>query len=196
MDPGAAAPSVLGWLDTHAGAMQAILAFVLTVITARYAWLTKKLLGQAEASSRAAERSAAANENTISFMRQQHEEQLGQGPQIVREEIKRAKGLIISWQSAVQARSFVMGDAASLSAFTLREALPHARRISVRCADLLIEAENAILLAHTDMKTLREASRVQFVSSMTIHAHRAIERLSSAMSLLQSAEELLSNADK
>jgi hypothetical protein len=99
MHPTAPDPATQSWLDVHAGAVQAILALILTGITACYAWLTKNLLKQAEASSDAAKRSADAAEKTISFMRQQYDEQISLAPVAVAHTILATAEAIRYWKS-------------------------------------------------------------------------------------------------
>lgn len=170
--------------------MQAVLALVLVVITGCYAWLTKQLLTRAEASARAAERSAAASETTIAFLKQQYEERLGLGRQIVREEIARAKALIESWRREAKAQSWSDPDA--IGRLTLvREAGPHARQISTKLADLLVEIETVLYEVHAEMNILRDGAGTAHTMKVKDAAARAIEHLDTATRLLQDAERLL-----
>jgi len=122
------------WLNDNSPAIQAIVTVVLALATIVYVILTGRILRQSRESSEAAKRSAAAAERTTAFMKQQHEEQLHQGPQVVREEIVRAKGLIVHWQTEAHGQSPQMPDPEALSKSTLREAIPPFRLISMQCS--------------------------------------------------------------
>jgi len=78
MHPGSAAHAALTWLDARAGAVQAVPAFILTAITASYAWLTKKLLNQAETSAGAAGQAETHLNAAMQIL--QHAEKLLPGP--------------------------------------------------------------------------------------------------------------------
>lgn len=181
-------PATQTWLDVHSGAVQAVLAFILIAITACYAWLTKSLVKQAETSADAAKRSADAAEKMIAFMKLQHEEQRGLGPQIVAEAIRDTKQLIRSWKHEASAH---MPDPQALTNTKLEAAIPHARAISKELADYLADASTELRSARQQKEKTRLAAKSGFLQLLTDAAQRADAHLNAADELLDKALKLL-----
>ena len=105
----------LSWLNENSLAIQAIVTTVLAATTIYYAWTTSRLFNESRKSRRAAEQQAAAAEQTISFMKQQYEEQLGIAPQIIRQSIEQTKGLIRYWKGEAAGMALNGPDPVQLS---------------------------------------------------------------------------------
>src|SRR5467141_1780887 len=96
--------------------------------------------------ARASVQQALAAQETLHLLKESYEERIGQGPQIVREAIQRAKSLIGYWKyEATHIAQPPQGnpDPAPLANSGLLDVLSHARQISPECATLLIEANAA-----------------------------------------------------
>jgi hypothetical protein len=100
----------------------------------------------ADAATNAAKASvdqAVAAQENLRLLKESYEEKIGQGPQIVREAIQRAKSLIVYWKyEATHIAQPPQGnpDPAPLANSGLLDVLSHARQISPECAMLLYAA--------------------------------------------------------
>jgi hypothetical protein len=165
-------------LDVHAGAVQAILALILTVVTACYAWLTRSLLEQAEASADAARRSADAAEKTISFMRQQYEEQISLAPVAVAHTILTISEAIRYWKSEA-ARHSTDANPADLAQrdAELAQAVDLARPLSPDCASFLVQVRTSLQAAQHEIEKMQATTLDQHKRA---YGTKAVELMTTA----------------
>jgi hypothetical protein len=138
------------------------------------------------AANAAVQQAVAAQEN-LRLLRESYEERIGQGPQIVREAIQRAKSLIVYWRNeAAHIPQPPQGnpDPAPLANSGLLDVLSHARQIAPECATLLIQADAALKNTKSELEKAYAASRKQtFIPT----PGRAREYLEQAEGLLDAA---------
>jgi hypothetical protein len=121
----------------------------------------------AEAATKAAKASiqqAELAQETLRLLKESYDEKIGQGPQIVREAIQRAKALIVYWKvEAIHIAQPPHGnpDPAPLTNSGLLNVLNHARQISPKCATLLINADAALVNAKSELEKAYAASMKQ-----------------------------------
>jgi hypothetical protein len=142
----------------------------------------------ASAAKASVDQAIAAQEN-LRLLKESYEEKVGQGPQIVREAIHRAKALIVYWKT--QATHIAQPphgnpDPASLAHSGLLNVLSHARQIP-GCATLLIEADAAIANAKSELEKTYATARKQ---TFTVTTGRAPQYLEQAEELLERASHL------
>ncbi len=114
--------------------------------------------------ARASVQQALAAEETLRLLNESYEERIGQGPQIVREAIQRAKSLIVYWKAqAAHIAQPPLGnpDPAPLANSGLLDVLTHARQISSECASLLIDANQALMNAKSELEKAYAAAKKQ-----------------------------------
>jgi hypothetical protein len=139
-----------------------------------------------DAAKAAVQQALAAQEN-LRLLKESYEERIGQGPQIVREAIQRAKSLIVYWKyEATHIAQPPQGnpDPAPLAISGLLDVLSHARQISPECVTLLIEANAALMNAKSELEKAYAASRKQ---TFLPTPGRAPEYLEQAKGLLDAA---------
>ena len=112
---------------------------------------------------------ALAAQETLRLLKESYDERVGQGPQIVREAIQRAKSLITYWKGeAAHIAPPPQGnpDPAPLANSGLLDVLSHARQISAECATLLIQADAALKNAKSELeKTFATLRKQTFMPS-------------------------------
>jgi hypothetical protein len=159
-----------------------------------YTFETRKIRKASQRSAEAATDAAKASvqqalaaQETLRLLKESYEDKIGQGPQIVREAIQRAKNLIVYWKAeAAHIAQPPQGnpDPAPLSNSGLLDVLSHARQISPECATLLIGANAALVNAKSELEKAYAASRKQtFLPTQG----RAKEYLEQAEGLLDKA---------
>ncbi len=129
-----------------------------------YTFETYKIRNATQRSADAATEAAKASLENLRLLKESYEERIGQGPQIVREAIQRAKSLIVYWKyEATHIAQPPQGnpDPAALNNSGLLDVLSHARQISPECAKLLIEANAALMNAKSELEKAYAASRKQ-----------------------------------
>jgi hypothetical protein len=137
--------------------------------------------------ARASVQQAVAAQENLRLLKESYEERIGEGPQIVREAIQRAKSLIAYWRTeAAHIPQLPQGnpDPAPLANSGLLEVLSHARQISPECATLLIQADAALKNAKSELEKAYAASRKQ---TFTATPGRAPQYLEQAEGLLDTA---------
>jgi hypothetical protein len=137
--------------------------------------------------ARALVQQAVAAQENLRLLKESYEANIGQGQQIVREAIQRAKSLIAYWRTeAAHIAQPPQGnpDPAPLAHSGLLDVLSHARQISPECATLLIQADAALTNAKSELEKAYAASRKQ---TFMPTPGRAPEYLEQAASLLDSA---------
>ncbi len=137
--------------------------------------------------ARASVQQAVAAQENLRLLRESYEQRIGQGPQIVREAIQRAKSLVVFWKyEATHIAQPPQGnpDPAPLANSGLLDVLSHARQISPECATLLIEANAALTNAKSELEKAYAASRKQ---TFMPTPGRAPEYLEQARGLLDAA---------
>jgi len=148
---------------------------------------TQRSADAATNAARASVDQAIAAQENLRLLKESYEEKIGQGPQIVREAIQRAKSLIVYWKyEATHIAQLPQGnpDPAPLANSGLLDVLSHARQISPECATLLIEANAAMMNAKSELEKAYAASRKQ---TFMPTPGRAKEYLEQAEGLLNSA---------
>ena len=175
----------LHWLNSNAGAIQAMSTVVLTGITTAYVFLTRASVKAAERQANAGIRQAEAAEKTLAFTRQQIEDQLRLGPQIVLHAIAETQVLVGYWTSA--AASFAtQADAQSLSKTPIDGAIDHATRLSPGCAQFLVQARGHLRTAQHEIENMQRAA-------LTVHKMNASSK---AIAFLNHASDSLQNAQQ
>jgi hypothetical protein len=148
---------------------------------------TYKIRKAAQRSADAAIDAAKTAQENLRRLKESFEERIGQGPQIVREAIQRAKSLIAYWRTeAAHIAQPPQGnpDPAPLANSGLLDVLSHARQISPECATLLIQADSALKNAKSELEKAYAASRTQ---TFMPTPGRAREYLEQAEGLLDAA---------
>lgn len=182
-------PATQTWLDVHAGAVQAVLAVILTVITACYAWLTRRLLKQAEASADAAKRSADAVEKTIAIMYQQHEEQAFLASATVANTILATEKAINYWKSEAARLSTAANPAALAQRDAeLAKAVDLAQLQSPDCALFLVHVRNSLQAARHEIEKMQATPLEQHKKAA---GNEAVKLLTTAGQKLDSASNAL-----
>jgi hypothetical protein len=152
-----------------------------------YALETYKIRKAAQQSADAATQAAKASIENLRLLKESYEERIGQGPQIVREAIQRAKSLIVYWKAqAARIAQPPHGnpDPAPLGNSGLLDVLSHARQISPECASLLIDANQSLMDAKSELEKAYAAAKKQ---TFLATPGRAPEYLEQAEGLLDAA---------
>jgi hypothetical protein len=161
---------VSGWLTAHSTAVQAaaaafgtILAAVLVCVTIVYARTTSRILEESRKSREAAEKQAAAAQETLALLKSEYEERLGLGPQRVREAVLNTKLLLVYW-SEQATRAFSSTDAIPDPEALVKTDLPgvmdFARMISTQCVDLISQTIGALRNAKGEFEKIQHAPLV------------------------------------
>jgi len=186
---------LLEWLNANSPAVQAIATGILVILTGYYAVITHRLLKQARQSAEAAraqadaaQRQAQSAENTIAFMKQQHEAQLGFESQVVLAAIASTKALIHYWKGEAGRASSRIADPSDLGDSPIHAALTHTHRLPAACEKLFIDADAALRAAKYALQKLQSAEIETFRRS---DAEQASSRLYDAENLLASAKEIV-----
>jgi hypothetical protein len=183
-------------LAGHATAIQAFAAIAgvlltgaLTATTVVYAVTTNRILQESRKTREAAEKQATANRESVDFMKQQFAEQVGLGPQILRESILDTKRLISYWMEQATSIAYPPHgnpDPSKLANSSLVSAVVYARKISDECAQLVMEA-------HADLRNAKAEFEKEYASA----SHQVSRFRSSAvgpMRYLQLANTALDKA--
>jgi hypothetical protein len=129
-----------------------------------YAFETYKIRKATQRSADATTQAAKASVENLRLLKESYEEKVGQGPQIVREAIQRAKLLIVHWKyeaAHIAPPPHGNPDPAPLANSGLLDVLSHARQISPECATLLIEANAALMNAKSELEKTYTTVRKQ-----------------------------------
>jgi hypothetical protein len=178
------------WLPLLNFIVQCGLFIGLTWYTFETYKIRKATQRSADAATNAAKASvdqAVAAQENLRLLKESYEEKIGQGPQIVREAIQRAKSLIVYWKyEATHIAQPPQGnpDPAPLANSGLLDVLSHARQISPERAMLLIESNAALMNAKSELEKAYAASRKQ---TFMPTPGRAPEYLEQAKDLLDKA---------
>src|SRR5712692_9190623 len=135
-----------------------------TLETRRIRKATQRSADAATDAARASVQQAQAAQETLRLLKESYEERIGQGPQIVREAIQRAKSLVVYWKAqAAHIAQPPLGnpDPAALGNSGLLDVLSHARQISPECASLLIDANQALMNAKSELEKAYAAAKKQ-----------------------------------
>lgn len=155
-----------------------------------YTFETYKIRKAAQRSADAAIDAARTAQENLRLLKESYEERIGQGLQIVREAIQRGKSLIVYWRTeAAHIAQPPHGnpDPAPLANSGLLDVLFHARQISPECASLLIDANQALINAKSELEKAYAAARKH---TFLTTAGRAPEYLQQAEGLLDKALEI------
>jgi hypothetical protein len=158
-----------------------------TLETRKIRKATQRSADAATNAANAAVQQALAAQESLRLLKESYEEKIGQGSQIVRESIQRAKSLIGYWKyEATHIAQPPQGnpDPAPLANSGLLDVLSHARQISPECSTLLIEANAALMNAKSELEKAYAASRKQ---TFLPTPGRAPEYLEQAKGLLDAA---------
>jgi hypothetical protein len=162
-----------------------------------YTWETYKMRKASQRSAdaaidaaKASVQQALAAEENLRLLKESYEERIGQGPQIVREAIQRAKSLIVYWKT--QAAHIAQPphgnpDPAPLANSGLLNVLSHARQIP-GCATLLIDADAAMTNAKSELEKAYATAKKQ---TFPLMPSRAPEYLKQADELLEKALQIV-----
>jgi hypothetical protein len=158
-----------------------------TVETRKIRKASQRSADAATDAAKASVQQAVVAQENLRLLKESYEEKIGQGPQIVREAIQRAKSLIAYWRTeAAHIAQPPQGnpDPVPLANSGLLDVLNHARQISPECATLLIQADAAMKNSKSELEKAYAASRKQtFMPS----PGRAREYLEQAEGLLDAA---------
>lgn len=172
------------------------LVFALVVITAYYAWSTKRILEESRKTREAAERQAAAAEESIRALRQRLEEEAGLSRTIVAAAIQTATRNIEHWKSLnIPNLAVIHGlpKTVDLLPPEYHSAVQHARRISVDASAELSSAFDNLRMAKTEIEILRDAKQTSPAFHQQ-HSNSAINALNQATLDLGKAQEYLQEA--
>lgn len=156
--------------------VSAFFTVVIAVATIFYVRLTAKLWRETKRSADAATKSADATveaahaattsanaaQESLRLLKQEYEDRIGQGPEILREALINAKGLIEFWSPFVViglANPHGVPDPAPLEAPDLARALEHARRISPELSELVSSAIADLKFAKSEFDRIRQSYR-------------------------------------
>lgn len=174
------------------------LVLALVVITAYYAWSTKKILEESRKTREAAERQAVAAEESIRALRQSLEEEAGLSKTIVAAAIQTATRNIEHWKSLnIPNLAVIYGIPKTVDLLPpdYESAIQHARRISVEASIELAGAFDSLRTAKTEIDLLRD-SRQTSPAFYQQHCNTAISALDQATLDLAKAQEYLQEAVK
>ena len=164
MHPLPLAHRLLEWLNANSPAVQAIATVALVLITGYYAVTTHHFLKQARQSAEAAkaqadatQRQARAAENSIAFMKQQHDEQLRLPIPVVLAAIASTERLIEYWKGEAARRSHRIADPDDLGDSPIRAVLSQTRSLPAGCEKLFIDADAAMRAAKYALQKLQGA---------------------------------------
>ena len=176
--------------------INAALVFALVAITAYYAWSTAKILDESRKSRQAAERQAAAAEESIRVLRQRWEEEAGLSRTIVAAAIQTATRNIEYWKNANilnLAAIYALPKTIDMLPVDHHSAVQHARRISVAASVELAGAFDNLRMAKTEIEILRDAKDTS-IAFCQQHSAAATNFLDSAMLDLSEAQKYLQEA--
>jgi hypothetical protein len=160
-----------------------------TVETRRIRKATQQAANAAtDAANASVEQAVTAQEN-LRLLKESYQEKIGEGPQILREAIQRAKALVAYWKTqATHIAQPPQGnpDPAPLAHSGLLNVLSHARQIP-GCATPLIEADVAMGNAKSELEIAYATARKQ---TFIVTPGRAPEYLGQAEELLNKAFQL------
>jgi hypothetical protein len=173
-----------------------VLVFALVVITAYYAWSAKRILEESRRAREAAERQAAAAEESVRALRQRLEEEAGLSKTMVAAAIQTATRNIERWKSLNihnLAVTYAIPKTVDLLPPDYESAIQHARRISVEASVELAGAFDSLRTARTEIEILRDARQTS-PTFYQQHSNAAINALNQAMLDISTAQKYLQNA--
>lgn len=151
--------------------VNAISVVVLVVVTAYYAWTTRKILAESEKMRKAAEKQAesavaqaSAALATLHHLQQQVENLQGLGRSIVRTTIDSVVRSIEDWKGLDIKANFAIAETFPSPALIPENAqivVEHARRISDCCATLLTEMFDDLREAENQINILRAGANAK-----------------------------------
>lgn len=156
-----------------------------------YTTETFKIRKANQESARAAIDAAKAAQENLRLLKESYEERIGQGPQIVREAIQKAKHEIIYWKDEAEHIAqppHGNPDPSRLSKSGLVDVLSHARQISPECVSLLIQANTAMANAMSELERAYATARKQ---TFPFNSGKAFAYLGQADGLLDGALRIL-----
>lgn len=174
------------------------LVFALVVITAYYAWSTKRILEESRKMREASERQAVAAEESIRALRQRLEEEAGLSRTIVAAAIQTATRNIEHWKSLnIPNLAVIYGIPKTVDLLPpdYESAVQHARRISVEASVELAGAFDSLRTAKTEIDILRDARQTS-PAFYQQHSNVAISALNQAILDIGTAQEYLQAAIK
>lgn len=174
------------------------LVFALVVITAYYAWSTKRILEESRKAREAAEREAAAAEESVRALRQRLEEEAGLSKTIVAAAIQTATRNIEHWKSLnIPNLAVIYGIPKTVDLLPpgYESAVQHARRISVEASIELAGAFDSLRTAKTEIEILRD-TRQTSPAFYQQHSNAAIGALNQATLDISTAQKYLQEAVK
>jgi len=181
-------------VSAGAAVVNAVCVGVLVWITKRYAQSTAAILEESRKARAAAESQASAARQSVEFLRQQFEEQLGLGRSVVQNAIDSAMSGVEYWKqrdlkSPPRAPGFPPTD--TLIPSNAASAVEHARRISSELARLLSSAFDDLRNARYEIERMRATGSAKSTAYIETTESRAPEYLSDAFGKLQKARGLL-----
>jgi len=180
------------WLPLSNFIIQCLLFVALvwyTVETYKIRKATQRAADAATDAAKASVEQARAAQENLRLLKESYEAKIGEGPQIVLEAIRRAKSLIAYWKT--QAAKIAQPphgnpDPAPLANSGLPGVATHARQIP-GCAGLLLEADQAMVNAKSELEKAYAAARKQ---TFLTTPGRAPDYLKQAEELLDQASHL------
>jgi len=172
------------------------LVFALVLITGYYAWSTKRILEESRKAREAAERQAAAAEESIRALRQRLEEETGLSRTIVAAAIQTATRNIERWKNLnIPNLAVIYGlpQTVDLLPLDYGSAVQHARRISIEASEELSSAFDSLRTAKTEIDIMRDAKQTSHAFYQQ-HCDTAINALNQATLDLAKAQEYLQEA--
>ena len=184
------------WLARHAITVQALTAILGAIFTLILVLTTIAYLIEAHKSRTAAERQAAAAQESLAIVRREYEDRIGEGPQIVKHAIEASLRSVGGWIGQVMLGAHHPERAANpadLIPAELFTALGHARRVSIACAEFINSAISEMRLSIVHIQTLRQSpgptqrKLLSGASSLPVVTPTALEPLGRAQKHLRDA---------
>jgi len=157
-----------------------------------YTMETRRIRKASQESAKAAIDAAIAAQENLRLLKESYEERIGQGPQIVREAIHKAKADIIYWKCEAEhipQPPHGCPDPTRLSRSGLQDVLTHARQISPDCAKRLIDANTAMVNAMSELEKAYATAKKQSFPSFS--SGKAFASLGEADELLNAALKIV-----
>ena len=172
------------------------LATIVYVIFTVFLWReTKKSADAAATSARAATISANTAQENLQLFKEEYEDRIGRGPQILRQALLNARALIAFWHPYVlvgQGNPHAVPDPAPLANPDLIQSLEHARRISPDLAAIVSSVLSNLQFAKSEFDKIRQSYRGPTMSpaslqgkNPSIYLAKADEGITEALKYLE-----------
>jgi hypothetical protein len=180
------------WLTAHSATVQTLTSILGAILTLILVATTIAYLIESHKSRKAAESQAAAAQESLRLLKLQYEDLLGQGPVIVKHALDASIRAVANWIGQAMLGSHHPGqvaDPTNLIPPELFDALAHARRFSMPCAEHINSAIGEMRNAISHLQTLRQSvAPGQRTAGVT---PTAVEPLGRAQTELRAALKLL-----